>query len=74
MPSFFGDGPEPTGRRVSETTLEDDMAENEPTQNDAEGTEGAEVEGHVLDSQKLGPKDANPESACISLVSSIEER
>ena len=48
------------------------MAENEPTQNDTVETEGAEVEGHVLDSQDLGPQ--NPESACISLVSSIEER
>ncbi|HET9168822.1 MAG TPA: hypothetical protein VFN97_05270 [Actinospica sp.] len=48
------------------------MAENEPTRNDTEDTEGAEVEGHVLDSQDLGP--STPESACISVVSSIEER
>jgi hypothetical protein len=74
VPSFFGDGPDPTGRRrQQERFLEDTMAENKPTQSDTDETEGAEVEGHVLDSQDLGPKGATPESSCISLVSSIEE-
>jgi len=46
------------------------MAENEPTPNDTEETEGAEVEGHVLDSQDLG--SSTPESACVSLVSAVD--
>jgi hypothetical protein len=46
------------------------MAENEPTQNDTEETERAEVEGHALDAQDLGP--STPESACLSAVSVVE--
>lgn len=48
------------------------MAENEPTQNDTEETEGAEVEGHVLDSQDLGPQASEASGgACVSLVSVV---
>ncbi|MGW2520684.1 hypothetical protein ACWC09_27430 [Streptomyces sp. NPDC001617] len=50
------------------------MAENtEPTNNTSESEDAAEVEAHsVLDNQGLGKDMDKSESACISLVSSIE--